>query len=196
MCRSSELAWSALFVILVIHLVASYLLFLLAGEGDLVGNPVDLLYYYIVTATTVGYGDLSPKSGLGRLIAVLFVLPGGIAIFTAVLGQLLTTIGTIWRNRMRGLGDYSERAGHIIVLGWQEGQTYQTLRLLHAERQANEPMSVLVAKDLPEIPPAITPTISEPSGLPMPTLWCGPEWPRRARSSRAAQMTTRRWLPC
>ncbi|WP_009994740.1 ion channel [Rhizobium sp. Kim5] len=58
----SELAWSALLVILVAHLVASYLLFLLAGEGDLVGNPVDFLYYYMVTATTVGYGDLSPKS--------------------------------------------------------------------------------------------------------------------------------------
>jgi voltage-gated potassium channel len=40
----SELAWSALFVILVIHLVASYLLFMLAGEADLVGNPVDFLY--------------------------------------------------------------------------------------------------------------------------------------------------------
>ncbi|MGO6684060.1 transmembrane cation transporter, partial [Rhizobium leguminosarum] len=73
----------------------------------------------------------SSKSGAGRLIAVLFVLPGGFAIFTAVLGKLLTNIGTIWRNRMRGLGDYSERAGHIIVLGWQEGQTFQTLRLLH-----------------------------------------------------------------
>ncbi|AHG48485.1 transmembrane cation transporter (plasmid) [Rhizobium leguminosarum bv. trifolii CB782] len=148
----SELAWSALFILLVIHLAASYLLFLLAGEGDLVGNPIDFLYYYMVTATTVGYGDLSPKSGLGRIIAVLVVLPGGIAIFTAVLGKLLTTIGTIWRNRMRGLGDYRERTGHIIVLGWQDGQTHQTLRLLHAERQADEPMSVLVAKDLAENP--------------------------------------------
>ncbi|MBB2717125.1 MULTISPECIES: ion channel [Rhizobium] len=148
----SELAWSALLVILVAHLVASYLLFLLAGEGDLVGNPVDFLYYYMVTATTVGYGDLSPKSGFGRIITIMVVLPGGIAIFTAVLGKLLTAIGTIWRNRMRGLGDYSERAGHIIVLGWQEGQTYQTLRLLHSERHANEPMTVLVAKDLPENP--------------------------------------------
>ncbi len=125
---------------------------MLAGEGDLVGRPVDFLYYYMVTATTVGYGDLSPKSAPGRLITVLIVLPGGIAIFTAVLGKLLTAIGTIWRNRMRGLGDYSERAGHIIVVGWQEGQTHQTLRLLHSERHANEPMSVLVAKDLPENP--------------------------------------------
>ena len=80
----SELAWSALFILLVIHLAASYLLFMLAGEGDLVGNPIDFLYYYMVTATTVGYGDLSPKSGFGRIIAVLFVLPGGIAIFAIV----------------------------------------------------------------------------------------------------------------
>ncbi|NKF32358.1 transmembrane cation transporter, partial [Pseudomonas sp. BGM005] len=35
-----ELAWSALFLILVLHLVLSYLLFMLAGEGDLVGRPV------------------------------------------------------------------------------------------------------------------------------------------------------------
>ncbi|MFB2604105.1 ion channel, partial [Rhizobium phaseoli] len=62
-----ELAWSALFLILVLHLVLSYLLFMLAGEGDLVGRPVDFVYYYMVTATTVGYGDLSPKSAPGRL---------------------------------------------------------------------------------------------------------------------------------
>lgn len=148
----SELAWSALSLILAVHLVISWLLLLLAGEGDLIGNPIDFLYYYMVTATTVGYGDLAPKSGVGRMIVILFILPGGIAIFTAVLGKLLTGIGTIWRNRMRGLGDYSERSGHIIVLGWQEGQTYQTLRLLNAERQRHEPMSVLVAKDLPENP--------------------------------------------
>jgi voltage-gated potassium channel len=147
-----ELAWSALSLILAIHVIASWLLMRLAGEGDLTGNPIDFLYYYMVTATTVGYGDFSPKTGLGRMVVILFVLPGGIAIFTAVLGKLLTGIGTIWRNRMRGLGDYSERSGHIIMVGWQEGQTYQTLRLLNAERQPREPMSVLVAKDLQENP--------------------------------------------
>lgn len=147
-----ELAWSALSLIFAMHLIASWLLLLLAGEGDLVTNPIDFLYYYMITATTVGYGDLSPKSGAGRMIVALFILPGGIAIFTAVLGKMLTGIAAIWRNRMRGLGDYSERSGHIVVLGWQEGQTYQTLRLLNAERQRHEPLSVLVAKDLSENP--------------------------------------------
>lgn len=149
-----ELAWSALLLILAIHIFVSYLLFFVAGESDLVSNPIDFLYYYMVTATTVGYGDLSPKSGLGRIIAIVFVLPGGIAIFTAVLGKLLTGIGSVWRNRMRGLGDYTDRTGHIVVLGWQDGQTHQTLRLLNAERLAKEPMSVLIAKDISENPAA------------------------------------------
>jgi voltage-gated potassium channel len=148
----SELGWWALLAILAAHLLASYLLFAIGGESDLIGDPIGFFYYYVVTATTVGYGDLSPKTGLGRIIATLFVLPGGIAIFTAVLGKLLTGIGTIWRNRMRGMGDFSERSGHIIILGWQGGDTYQTLRLLNLERQIEEPMSVLIAKDLLENP--------------------------------------------
>ncbi|PDT14867.1 transmembrane cation transporter [Rhizobium sp. J15] len=148
----SELTWSALLSIFAVHLVASYALLAFAGESGLVGNLFDFIYYYMVTATTVGYGDISPRSEAGRLLVALFVLPGGIAIFTAVLGKLLTGIGTIWRNRMRGLGDYGERAGHVIVVGWQEGQTHQVLRLLHTERQAHEPMSVLIAKDLAENP--------------------------------------------
>jgi len=147
-----ELAWSALLIIMAGHLALSFCLFALAGEKDLLGSPADFLYYYIVTATTVGYGDLAPKSGLGRLVAVFFILPGGIAIFTAVLGKVLTGIATIWRNRMRGLGDYSARSGHIIVLGWQEGSTQHVLRLLHSERQPGEPLAVLVAKDLAENP--------------------------------------------
>ncbi|WP_105432383.1 potassium channel family protein [Neorhizobium sp. T6_25] len=147
----SELGWWALLAILAGHLLASYLLFAMGGESDLIRDPIGFFYYYMVTATTVGYGDLSPKTGPGRIIAALFVLPGGIAIFTAVLGKLLTGIGTIWRNRMRGMGDFSDRSGHIIVVGWQEG-TYQTLRLLNAERQVREPMSVLIAKDLPDNP--------------------------------------------
>lgn len=53
---------------------------------------------------------------------------------------------------MRGMGDYSERSGHIVVLGWQEGTTLQTLRLINAERRPGEPMAVLVAKEPVENP--------------------------------------------
>jgi hypothetical protein len=34
---------------------------------------IDLLYYWNSTATTIGFGDVAPKTQLGRLIAVIFV---------------------------------------------------------------------------------------------------------------------------
>nr|WP_304363696.1 potassium channel family protein [Jiella sp. LLJ827] len=148
----AELTWSAVVAITLLHMAGSWLLLALAGEDGLVGSPVDFVYYYIVTATTVGYGDLSPATPLGRMLASFIVLPGAIAIFTAVLGKLLSAVSNVWRGRMKGLGNYHDRSGHDIVLGWHEGSTRRLLELLAAERRTGEPPTVLLAKDLEQNP--------------------------------------------
>ncbi|MBO0663168.1 NAD-binding protein [Jiella sp. CQZ9-1] len=134
------------------HLVASWLVLNVVGESDLTRDLVDFVYYYVVTATTVGYGDLSPATSAGRLIAVFFVLPGAIAIFTAVLGKLLSAVSNIWRRRMYGLGNFVERSDHDIVMGWHDGTTQRLLALLADERGEGEPPIVLIAKDLEQNP--------------------------------------------
>ncbi|MBO0905584.1 transmembrane cation transporter [Jiella sp. MQZ13P-4] len=134
------------------HLLASWLFMALAGEADFVSRPIDFVYYYIVTATTVGYGDLSPASSAGRLVAAFFVLPGAIAIFTAVLGKLLSAVGNIWKGRMKGLGNFHDRSGHDVVIGWHEGTTRRLLELIVAERPDGEAPTILVAKDLEQNP--------------------------------------------
>ena len=144
----AELTWTAIALLGLAHVVFSWALFALAGESEIVGDPVDYLYYYLVTATTVGYGDFSPVTKLGRLSAAFFVLPGGIAIFTATLGKVLTGIAGLWRQRMNGLGSFSDRSGHMVVLGWDGAPTRRLLEMLAAERAQGEPAAVLVAKDL------------------------------------------------
>jgi voltage-gated potassium channel len=55
------------------------------GRNDHITSLGDAFWWSIVTATTVGYGDISPSTTEGRLIAVVLMLVGigFISIFTA-----------------------------------------------------------------------------------------------------------------
>ena len=58
------------------YLIVSWIFFSIAGEKALVNNIIDFIYF-AVTASTVGYGDMSPSTPAGRLIAALwfFLVP-------------------------------------------------------------------------------------------------------------------------
>lgn len=50
-------------------------------------NFIDAIWWSFVTATTVGYGDISPDSNIGRIIAALLMLVG-----IGLIGSLTSTI--------------------------------------------------------------------------------------------------------
>ena len=151
----AEVTWATLALAVVGHAFVSWLLLALAGEGRgegaLAGDAVTFLYFYVTTATTVGYGDLSPAGALGRLAAALWVLPGAIALFAALLGKTAQEFGRLWRRRMDGAGDYGSRTGHTVVLGWQGARTQRLIELLLADQPPGERI-VLVAKSLERNP--------------------------------------------
>lgn len=47
---------------------------------------LDALYFTIVTVATVGYGDIHPKTGLGKLVAVMLIV-GGVGTFLGVIAN-------------------------------------------------------------------------------------------------------------
>lgn len=49
---------------------------------------LDALYFSVATMTTVGYGDITPSSEIGRLLAVLMIL-SGIALIPWQIGELI-----------------------------------------------------------------------------------------------------------
>lgn len=147
----ATLRWSVLLIVFFTHGWISYALMLLAGEMVITGSPATFLYYYVTTATTVGYGDLSPEGIVGRLVAALFLLPGSIALFGAALGKAINDIGSRWRLRLQGKGTFEGRSGHMVIVGWQPGVTRQLItKLLADKRHAERP--VLIAPSLEENP--------------------------------------------
>jgi voltage-gated potassium channel Kch len=72
-----------LFVLVLLLITVLGALGFSAVEGILLS---DALYFSVVTITTVGYGDIYPTTGLGKLVAVIIIL-GGVSTFTAVLAN-------------------------------------------------------------------------------------------------------------
>ncbi|MGM9986402.1 MAG: potassium channel family protein [Bacillaceae bacterium] len=56
----------------------------------------DALWWSFVTVTTVGYGDISPETNLGRIIAVILMLVG-----IGFIGTLTGTIATFFMKRKK-----------------------------------------------------------------------------------------------
>lgn len=49
---------------------------------------IDSLYFCIITLTTIGYGDIVPKTDIGKLFTSVYVIVG-IGIFAAVINYLV-----------------------------------------------------------------------------------------------------------
>ena len=80
-----------------------------------IGNA---LWWTIVTMTTVGYGDMTPTTGLGRFFAIIIML-SGISLIAIVTG----TISSIFTSKRimedRGLEKITLN-NHIVICGWNK----------------------------------------------------------------------------
>ncbi len=76
---------------------------LLGGVGFTLveGLPLgDAFYFTMVTMTTVGYGDIHPTTGLGKVLAVVVML-GGVGSFTGVVANATELMVSRQNRRLR-----------------------------------------------------------------------------------------------
>ena len=53
-------------------------------------NWLDSIYFSVITLTTIGYGDIAPKTDAGKLFTIFYILIG--------LGIILSFINTVYEH--------------------------------------------------------------------------------------------------
>ena len=65
-----------LFAVLTIVIIVGAMMYQIEGEANGFTDIPTSVYWAIVTVTTVGYGDISPKTVLGRIVASMLMVVG------------------------------------------------------------------------------------------------------------------------
>ncbi len=98
-------------------------IYLIEGVGSAnpqIASPLDGMWWAIVTLTTVGFGDIAPVTGLGRVVAAFLMVAGMfvLALFAGIVGRtLMSSVLTIREEQFRMSG-YTD---HVVICGYHAG---------------------------------------------------------------------------
>lgn len=93
--ESSKKIFVFLVAVVTIVIVVGSMMYVIEGEENGFTDIPTSIYWAVVTLTTVGYGDLAPKSGLGKFLAALVMITGYgiIAVPTGIVTAQLARAG-------------------------------------------------------------------------------------------------------
>ncbi|MDO6453143.1 potassium channel family protein [Neptunomonas phycophila] len=130
-----------------LYVLVSYLLLVLAGEHDITAWE-NFGYWLAVTASTVGYGDLSPSTLWGKVAVSLWVIPVGLSIFAFLIARVSFALSERAFRGRRGLRHLNTQ-NHTVIIGWNEQRTLRLIELLLDKHNAqNRDIVLCVAKDI------------------------------------------------
>ncbi|MFP6655717.1 MAG: ion channel [Myxococcota bacterium] len=147
----SDLSWDTVLFLTLTHFAASWTLLWVIGGEEIASSDI-FWYFYATTATTVGYGDYSPATAAGRAITILWVMPGGIALFTTIIAKVVQQFSEEWRKTLRGLANYENSHDHIVILGWHGSRTQRMVDHIRGGQREHEREIVLCSSEAIENP--------------------------------------------
>ncbi|MFS1523408.1 potassium channel family protein [Microbulbifer sp. 2304DJ12-6] len=119
---------TTVFVSVLVYVAGSYLLLSAAGESEIIA-PDNFLYWLVVTASTVGYGDFSPATPAGKMVVAAWVIPLGLSLFALVITRVGFAVSEFVHRGKRGLR-MTNHVNHTVIIGWNGTRTLRLIELL------------------------------------------------------------------
>ncbi len=83
----------------------------------------DAFYFTFISLTTVGYGDITPQTHLGKTVIILTVV-GGVGIFSLFTAVLSSGFIEYVERIRKGMVEFKNLKNHIVICGWNETGKY------------------------------------------------------------------------
>jgi len=134
-------------------LLTSILVFTLACAGVLLFEHKvnqgfrhigDVLWWTVVTASTVGYGDTVPQTTGGRIIAALIMI-FGIGLVSVATAQIASWFVEWKMKEGSGLATPKRIKRHLVICGWKNEMPSLLQQILKVNRTLNAENIVLVS---------------------------------------------------
>jgi voltage-gated potassium channel len=131
--------------ILLVFLLSSLgVLFFEYGANRGFASMWDAVWWTLVTAFTVGYGDKVPMTVGGRLVAVLVML-FGIGLLGMITGRIASWL-VAWKIKEgSGLADQKKIKRHFVICGWKNEMAAVLEDILYINPQFSEEDIVVVS---------------------------------------------------
>src|SRR5258708_5065435 len=141
----SKAPWLTLLVLLTALYVVGYVMMRSQEPaGSRIRSLSTYTYFFVITVTTVGFGDVVPVSTAGRLTAGLIAI-GGIGAAAVALSSVFASVGNFIKRREKGFLEF-EMKGHIVIFGNRGGETTSLIQRLVADQQSHGAQIVLCSQ--------------------------------------------------
>lgn len=105
--NSSRKIYIFLLFLMIFSVIVGSMMFMVEGHREGFESIPQSVYWAVVTVTTVGYGDVSPGTPLGKFLSVLLML-AGYSIIAVPTGIVTAEM----RNKRQEIGKHCDRCGN------------------------------------------------------------------------------------
>lgn len=104
----------------------------------------DVIWWTIVTASTVGYGDKVPETAGGRVIGILVIVLG-VVVASIITGKIASWLVDWKIKEGSGLAIQKKRRQHLVICGWKNEMPSLLLDILKVNPELTSEFIVLVS---------------------------------------------------